>query len=247
MNDQQLLRYSRHILLPQVDIAGQEALLASRVLVVGMGGLGSPVAMYLAAAGVGCLAITDDDDVDESNLQRQVIHGETDLGLSKVLSAAQTIKALNSAVSVFTLNERLSMPALLAQVDLADVVIDCSDNALTRKQLNAACWQLKKPLVSGAAIRLEGQLTVFDFREQQNPCYECLYQLSNEEELSCAQSGVLSPVVGIVGSAQALEAIKVLVGFGKPLVGRLALFDAAQNVWRYVRYNKNPDCPLCGG
>jgi Dinucleotide-utilizing enzymes involved in molybdopterin and thiamine biosynthesis family 2 len=246
MDDKQLLRYSRHILLPQVDIKGQEAISAGRVLIIGIGGLGSPVSMYLAASGVGTLVLVDDDKVDVSNLQRQIVHREYTLGLSKVESAAQTLAAINSTVCIKTLARRLDEIALMEQVEKADVVVDCSDNFVTRKLLNRTCLATRTPLVSGAAIRLEGQLAVFDFRDQTCPCYQCLYALTGDEDLTCSQNGVLSPVVGVVGSHQALEALKILGSFGKLNAGRLALFDGYANQWRYLNAQKDPKCEVCG-
>ena len=246
MNDQELLRYNRHILLPQIDIPGQEKICASRVLVVGLGGLGSPVAMYLAASGVGELVLVDDDVVDESNLQRQIVHNESTLGKNKVDSAKVQLQALNSNCMVDAIPARLSAEDLAAQIHSADVVVDCCDNFETRNLVNELCFAKKKPLVSGAAVRLEGQLTVFDFRSESSPCYSCLFEVNGEENLSCSENGVLAPLVGVVGSAQALEVIKLLVGFGKSLVGRLALYDAGRGEWRYFNYGKNAACKVCG-
>ncbi len=246
MNDQQLLRFSRHILLPQMGIEGQQKILAARVLVIGMGGLGSPAAIYLCSSGVGHLVLVDDDSVDESNLQRQVIHREKSLGEAKVLSAKNTLAEINSKACITVFERRLNDTELAEQVQHADLVLDCCDNFTSRKQINELCLINKTPLVSAAAVRLEGQLTVFDFRNESSPCYQCLYQLQGDEDLSCAQNGVLAPVVGAVGVAQALEALKLLAGFGQPLVGELGLFDGAANRWRYLKYNKNPACELCG-
>lgn len=246
MNDQELLRYSRHILLPQVDVEGQEKLLSARVLIIGLGGLGSPVALYLAASGVGTLVLVDDDTVDESNLQRQIIHTEKTVGQPKVASARSLLAEINSATRIETLSCRLDGEALVEQVTMATVVIDCSDNFTTRRLINRTCQAAGTPLVSGAAIRLEGQLSVFDFRDSESPCYECLYQLNGEEDLTCSQNGVLSPVVGIVGTSQALEALKLIAGFGRPLVGELGLFDGAANRWRYLKFKKNSACECCG-
>lgn len=245
MNDEQLLRYSRHLLLPQVDVVGQEKILAARVLVIGVGGLGSPAAIYLCASGVGELVLVDDDRVDESNLQRQVVHTEKTVGMAKVESARQQLAALNSSCKVITFERRLSEEDLREQVALADVVLDCTDNFTTRKQVNKACRTHQKPLVSGAAVRLEGQLVVFDFRQPTSPCYECLYQLTGDEDLSCAQNGVLSPVVGVIGTHQALEALRLIAGIGKVVSGRLGVFDAARNEWRYFTVNRDPECTSC--
>lgn len=246
MNDQELLRYNRHILLPQIDIEGQELICAARVLIIGLGGLGSPVAMYLAASGVGELVLVDDDTVEESNLQRQVVHTEETLSQSKVESAKQQLNKLNSFCHVSTIDKRLNESELQEQANKVDVVVDCSDNFATRNLLNKVCLALKKPLVSGAAVRMEGQLSVFDFRDNTSPCYNCLYETTGEEDLSCAQNGVLAPVVGIVGTAQALEVLKIIVGIGEILKGTLGLFDGAANKWRYLNFKKDANCKTCG-
>lgn len=246
MNDDQLLRYSRHIMLPQVDIAGQERICLGRVLVVGVGGLGSPAALYLAASGVGTLVLVDDDTVEISNLQRQIAHSEKRLGENKAESAAKAIEAINTTTKVEVFTSRLSEQALAEQIQRADVVLDCTDNFTTRKQINALCVQMQTPLVSGAAIRLEGQITVFDKRDADSPCYQCLYQLTDDENLSCSQSGVLSPLVGVVGAMQALEALKLLGKFGVPLVGRLGLYDAVFGEWRYMKLKRDSQCEVCG-
>lgn len=245
-SDRELLRYSRHIMLPEVEVAGQRAIARARALIVGLGGLGSPAAMYLAAAGVGALTLVDDDRVDESNLQRQIIHSEKNAGIKKVDSAANTLKQLNTQISVFTYEYRLPDETLGPLLTEHDVVLDCSDNFTTRLQLNRLCLAARVPLVTAAAIRLEGQLTCFDFRDADNPCYQCLYRDVDEENLSCAESGVLSPLVGVLGSAQAVEALKCLAGFGQTLVGRLQLYDAAAGQWREFKYRKDPGCPVCG-
>lgn len=245
MNDEQLLRYSRQIMLPELDIEGQERLLNATVLLVGLGGLGSPVAMYLAAAGVGHLILADHDQVDLSNLQRQIAHTTARLGQSKVHSAAQTLKALNPEVRITEVEERLEGERLQTLVDGADLVVDGTDNFGVRYAINAACVATRTPLVSGAAIRLEGQVAVFDPRDPDSPCYRCLYDVDQDEQLSCAASGVLSPLVGIIGSMQALEAIKLLAGFGTSLAGKLLLFDATTAHWRELRLPKDPDCPVC--
>lgn len=246
LSDEELLRYSRHILLPQMDVAGQESLKAARVLVVGLGGLGSPVVLYLAAAGVGHLTLVDDDQVELTNLQRQVAHDEASLGTDKVVSAAGAAKRLNQHVQVDIVNQRVDAAALADQVRLADVVVDCTDNFTTRSAINSACVQHEKPLVSGAAIRFEGQLTVFDVRRDESPCYHCLYQLSGEENLSCAESGVFSPLVGVVGSLQALETLKVIASVGEPAVGKLLLFDALRTQWRELKLKRDSACSVCG-
>ncbi|MED5492284.1 MAG: molybdopterin-synthase adenylyltransferase MoeB [Pseudomonadota bacterium] len=246
MDDQQLLRYSRQILLPQIDIEGQQRLLNSRVLVVGVGGLGSPVALYLAAAGVGQLLLADPDQVDLSNLQRQVIHHAADIGRDKVASAAERVAAINPQVECRPLPSALAGAALQQAVGEVDLVLDCSDNFATRHAVNAACVQLGKPLVSGAAIRLEGQLSVFDPRREDSPCYQCLYGEGDEQALSCSEAGVVGPLVGMVGSLQALEALKLLAGFGEPLVGRLLLIDVLDTRFRELRVRRDPGCRCCG-
>ncbi|WP_027598956.1 molybdopterin-synthase adenylyltransferase MoeB [Pseudomonas sp. MOIL14HWK12:I2] len=246
LSDGELLRYSRQILLAQVDIAGQLRLKDARVLIVGLGGLGSPVALYLAAAGVGELHLADFDQVDLSNLQRQVLHDESRIGQGKVDSALQRLAALNPEVRLVPLREALDADSLAARIAAVDLVLDCSDNFTTRAAVNAACVAAGRPLVSGAAIRLEGQLSVFDPRRADSPCYHCLYGEGSEAELSCSEAGVLGPVVGLVGSLQALEALKLLAGFGEPLVGRLLLVDAASSRFRELRVKRDPGCPVCG-
>lgn len=245
MNDEELLRYSRQIMLPDVDVAGQEKLFAAEVLIVGLGGLGSPVAMYLAAAGVGQLTLIDDDKVDLSNLQRQIVHTTENIQQMKVVSAANTLHALNPNVKIKSIDQRLNSEQLQMEVEAADVVADCTDNFTTRFLLNKLSVQNKTPLVSGAAIRLEGQLSVFDPRRTDSPCYRCLYEELDDENLSCAQSGVLSPVVGVIGTLQAVETIKLIVGLGDTLVGRLQLYDAKAGAWREFKLNKDPNCPIC--
>lgn len=245
MNDDQLLRYSRQILLPEFGTEAQDRLLAARVLIVGAGGLGSPVALYLAAAGIGTLAIADPDTVDISNLQRQILHGEADLGRAKVDSARDRLGALNPDVQVVALDMRLENETLREQVGLADLVVDASDNFATRFAVNAACVAARTPLVSGAAIRMEGQVTVFRADLPDSPCYRCLYREDGETEQTCAENGVLAPIVGIVGSLQALEAIKVLTGIGETLCGRLLIIDGKHLDIRTLRLRRDPDCPVC--
>ncbi|MCB1751433.1 MAG: molybdopterin-synthase adenylyltransferase MoeB [Gammaproteobacteria bacterium] len=246
MNDQQLLRYSRQIMLPSIDFSGQERLLASRVLIVGLGGLGSPVAMYLAAAGVGELVLADYDRVDLSNLQRQIIHTSERIGMQKVDSAALTLTQINPDCRVLKCAEKLEGKALLEQVAGADLVVDGSDNFATRFAVNDACVATQTPLVSGAAIRTEGQISVFTGRPG-DPCYRCLYGTGGEMDETCSQNGVVAPLVGIIGSMQAIEAIKVLTGAGAPLAGRLMLLDALQMEWQTVKLKADPDCPVCSG
>ncbi|MGD8639817.1 MAG: molybdopterin-synthase adenylyltransferase MoeB [Gammaproteobacteria bacterium] len=245
MDDNQLLRYSRQIMLPAVEFDGQQRLLESRVLVIGMGGLGSPVAMYLAAAGVGHLIINDDDKVDLSNLQRQIIHATADIDTPKTRSAQYTLEALNPDVHVETIDRRLSPEELRHIVETVDVVVDATDNFNTRFLINDACVAARKPLVSGAAIRWEGQVAVFRNDQTESPCYRCLYRDSGELQESCSESGVLAPIVGIIGSIQALETVKILLNVGKSLQGRLLLFDGTAMEWREIRLKKDPHCPSC--
>ncbi len=248
MNDDQLLRYSRHILLDELGIDGQERLLASHALVVGAGGLGSPVALYLGSAGVGHLTIADHDHVDATNLQRQIAHNLQRLGQPKAESARQAIAELNPDVRVTALNERLSAERLLALVAQADVVLDCSDNFETRQAVNAACVAQRKPLVSGAAIRFDGQVSVYDTRQPDAPCYACVFPPGQApEEVRCATMGVLAPLVGIIGSVQAAEAIKLLSGMGSRLSGRLLMLDGRDMAWSDVRLPRDPHCPVCAG
>jgi molybdopterin/thiamine biosynthesis adenylyltransferase len=241
MEDDKLLQYSRQIMLPEIDISGQQALLASRVLIIGLGGLGSPAAMYLAAAGVGNMVLVDDDKVELSNLQRQIIHQISALGLPKTDSAAATLQQLNPDCKLELIGHRLHKQELAEQVKRADVVLDCTDNFATRFAINRTCVAHQTPLVSGAAIRWEGQVAVFNGQ----PCYHCLYGESGEPEDTCSTNGVLAPVVGIIGSIQAVEAIKVLTSAGIPLTGRLLLMDALRMEWRSVKLNPDPNCPVC--
>jgi len=247
MQDDLLLRYSRHIMLPQVEYAGQEKLTQSHALVIGAGGLGAPVAMYLAAAGVGTLTICDFDQVDLTNLQRQIIHTTAAVGQNKALSAQATIASLNPEVKVNVETARLSNDALAGRVAAADVVIDCSDNFATRYLLNQLCFTHKTPLVSGAAIGFEGQLSVFDFRHDDSPCYHCLYpDVGDDQALRCADNGVFAPLVGMIGTAQAAEALKLLLNIGHTMQGRLLLLDALSAEWRTIRLKKDPSCGVCG-
>src|SRR6187401_24352 len=224
MNDEQLLRYSRHILLPEIGIEGQQKLLAARVLVIGAGGLGSPVALYLAAAGVGRLVLCDDEAVDLTNLQRQIVHRTESVGRKKVDSAAATLAGINPEVEVVALPERVDEKRLAALAAQADVVVDGSDNFATRHAANRACVRAKKPLVSGAAVRFDGQAAVFDLRAAGSPCYACLFPESGEaEDVRCAVMGVFAPLTGIIGSIQAAETLKVIMGTGETLAGRLLL------------------------
>jgi molybdopterin/thiamine biosynthesis adenylyltransferase len=247
MRDDQLLRYSRHILLPEIGIEGQERLLASRALVIGAGGLGSPVALYLASAGVGRLTLCDSDAVDLTNLQRQILHRTESVGKKKVDSARETLASINPEVNVVALAERVDEERLLALAAEHDVVVDGSDNFATRIAANRACVRLRKPLVSGAAVRFDGQVTVFDLRRPEAPCYACLFPEHGEnEDMRCAVMGVLAPLTGIVGAIQAAETLKLLTGAGETLAGRLLLIDAlAMNV-RTVRIVRDAGCAVCG-
>ncbi len=245
MNDDQLRRYSRHLLLPEIDLVGQEKLLKSRVLLVGLGGLGSPVAMYLAASGVGSLVMCDHDVVDISNLQRQILHKTTDIGREKVTSAMETSLALNPDIQVQAICTMLEGQRLNQEVEKADLVIDASDNYRTRHALNAACVTCRTPLVSGSAMRMKGQVTSFRFDISPSPCYHCLYPDQGDDHDTCAQNGVLAPLTGVIGSIQAIEAIKILLGFGETLWGRLLQLDAGSMVWRSSTLKADPACPIC--
>ncbi|OUM07363.1 molybdopterin-synthase adenylyltransferase MoeB [Pseudomonas syringae] len=246
LSDQELLRYSRQILLQPVDIDGQLRLKHSRALIVGVGGLGSPVALYLAAAGVGELHLADYDHVDLTNLQRQIIHDTQSIGLAKVDSALARLAAINPEIKLIAHRAALDVDSLSVAVQAVDLVLDCSDNFATREAVNAACFAAGKPLVSGAAIRLEGQLSVFDPRRAESPCYHCLYGHGSEAELTCSEAGVIGPLVGLVGSLQALEALKLLAGFGEPMVGRLLLIDALTSRFRELKVRRDPACAVCG-
>ena len=245
LSDTQLLRYSRQIMLAEVDVGGQESLQGSRALIVGVGGLGSPIALYLAAAGIGHLTLVDHDTVDLSNLQRQIAHQENSLGTLKVDSASKTVQQLNSETQVQCISQKLSGNQLADQVAQADIVLDATDNFATRFELNAACWQAKTPLVSGAAIRWEGQIAVFDGRNPASPCYQCLYASGDDQALNCAENGVIAPLVGIVGTCQALEAIKMLLAMPDTLVGQLLHFDAKRMDWHKFGLPKAKGCATC--
>jgi len=245
LSDDQLLRYSRQIMLPAIDIEGQEKICNSTVLIVGVGGLGCPVSMYLASAGVGKLILVDHDDVELTNLQRQIAHRVESIGQPKVDSATATLQSLNPDCQIETHQSKVTEDNIQALVEQADVVVDCSDNFVTRFLLNRSCVVNKIPLVSGAAIRMEGQLSVYDARNDESPCYRCLYDETGQEDLSCATNGVLSPVVGVIGSLQAMEALKVLAGLKGVLVGRLLLMDGLSMEWRTMKLKKDPSCPVC--
>jgi len=247
MDDSQLLRYSRHILLNEVGVEGQERILQARALIIGVGGLGSPAAMYLATAGVGHLTLVDHDTVDATNLQRQIAHTEARVGMAKVESARTTLLAINPGLQITALAERADAARLEVLVAQADVVLDCSDNFSTRHALNAACVRHGVPLVSGAAIRFDGQLAVYDPKDGQSPCYACVFPPDAAfEETRCATMGVFAPLVGIIGSMQAAEALKLLSGAGRPAVGRLLMLDGRDMSWNDIRLPRNPDCPVCG-
>lgn len=247
MHDSQLLRYSRHILLPEVGVEGQARIDEARVLVVGAGGLGSPAALYLTAAGVGTLVLADGDVVDLTNLQRQILHRNDAVGRPKVDSAQDSLYGLNPEIRVIALAQRLSGESLTEQVAMADLVLDCSDNFATRHAINRACVAAAKPLVSGAAIRFDGQVTVFDHRQTSSPCYHCLFPEGEDmEEMRCAIMGVFAPVTGIIGTVQAAEALKLLIGCGESLAGRLLLLDGLSMTWRSIRVPRDPACAVCG-
>jgi molybdopterin/thiamine biosynthesis adenylyltransferase len=247
MNDKQLLRYSRHILLPQIEYAGQEKLTKSHVLIVGAGGLGAPTALYLAASGVGNLTICDFDTVDLTNLQRQIIHTTQSVGTNKALSAQQTIYEINPEVNVQTVQQKSTEAEFSKLAAEADVVIDCSDNFATRYALNRVCFAVKKPLVSGAAVQFEGQITVYDFRHEASPCYHCLFpDTGSDQEMRCTENGVFSPLVGMIGATQAAEALKLILNIGESLQGRLLLLDALNMEWRTIKFARDPRCAVCG-
>lgn len=246
VNEDQQARYSRHILLPGIGESGQERLLGSRALIVGLGGLGSPAAMYLAASGVGELVLSDYDYVELSNLQRQIIHTSADVGRDKVDSARDAIARLNPEISVEALAHALDDEDLEDEVRRADVVVDACDNFETRFQLNEVCWRTGTPLVSGAAVRLEGQVSVFDPRDSESPCFHCLYgDVDAAEGEPCSRIGVLAPLLGVIGSIQATEALKILADFGSRMTGRLVLVDALTMEMHVVRLPKDPKCPVC--
>ena len=248
MNDEQLLRYSRHILLDPIGIDGQIRIRESRLLIVGAGGLGSPAALYLASAGVGKIILADGDTVDLTNLQRQILHGQSSLGLAKALSGQTALARINPEVTVVPITERLAGQQLEALVADVDAVLDCCDNFDTRHAVNRACVAYRVPLISGAAIRFSGQVAVFDARRADSPCYHCLFPEGEDaEEMRCAVTGVFAPLTGIIGATQAAEALKLISGAGQSLVGRLLLLDALNMEWRSMRYGKDPHCAVCAG
>jgi molybdopterin-synthase adenylyltransferase len=247
LNDEQLLRYSRHILLPELGIDGQQKLLAAHVLVVGAGGLGSPVSLYLSASGVGRITLCDHDKVDLTNLQRQIVHHTDSIGTHKVESAQRTLARINPEVEVVALAERMQGSRLEEVVEQADIVVDATDNFATRHAINRACVEFRRPLVSGAGVRFDGQVAVFDLRRGDSPCYNCLFpEEGDAEEMRCAVMGVFAPLVGIIGSIQAAEALKLIMGIGEPLQGRLLLLDALTMQIRTVKLSRDPACKVCG-
>ena len=247
MQDAELLRYSRHILLDDFGIDGQNRIIRGHALIIGAGGLGSPAAMYLACAGVGRITLVDHDTVDLTNLQRQIAHRTANVGQPKVESAAATLQSLNPLVKVSTFSSRADAAFLDAHVPLADVVLDCCDNFATRQAVNAACVRYRKPLVSGAAIRFDGQISVYDPRDEQHPCYACVFPAdAAPPEAQCATMGVFAPLVGIIGAMQAAEALKLLTGVGRPLAGRLLMLDGRAMEWTELQIPRNPQCTVCG-
>ena len=245
LSDAEMLRYTRQIILRDFDFDGQEQLKASRVLVVGLGGLGCAAAQYLAAAGVGQLTLLDFDTVSLSNLQRQTLHSDDTIGQPKVDSARAALARINPHVQLTALNARLEDEALAAQIAAHDLVLDCTDNLAIRNQSNAACFRHKTPLVSGAAIRMEGQISVFTYQEDE-PCYRCLSRLFGENALTCVEAGVMAPLVGTIGSLQAMEAIKLLARYGSPATGKIVMYDAMRCQFREMRLPRNPHCEVCG-
>jgi adenylyltransferase/sulfurtransferase len=245
MDDSDRKRYSRHIQLPQIGESGQRRLLDSRVLIVGVGGLGSPASMYLASAGIGCLVLSDFDRVDESNLQRQIVHTTHSIGREKAFSAKTTLSAINPGIEIVALDWALDTDELQEQANLADVVLDCSDNFETRFEVNRVCVKTRTPLVSGAAIRMDGQVSTYRLDRADSPCYRCLYGDVSGPGESCAAEGILAPVVGIIGTIQALEAIKIITGVGKTLNRRLLLFDGAGLEFQTMTFRKDPECTDC--
>lgn len=247
MNDQQLLRYSRHILLDQIGIEGQQKIMQAHALIIGAGGLGSPAALYLASAGVGKITLVDDDEVDLTNLQRQILHTTERIGQPKVGSGKQALQQINPEIEIIALQERIQGERLQQLVQSATVVLDCCDNFTTRHAVNQACVTYAVPLVSGAAISFDGQISVFDRRDINSPCYACLFPPDQQfDEVMCSTMGVFAPLVGIIGATQAAEALKLIMGVGKTLAGRLLLLDAQQMEWTQIRVARNPACTVCG-
>ncbi|MDH5393619.1 MAG: molybdopterin-synthase adenylyltransferase MoeB [Gammaproteobacteria bacterium] len=246
MNDDQLLRYARQILVPQIGIEGQQQLLDSHIVIIGLGGLGSPAALYLAAAGIGKLTLVDDDELDLTNLQRQIAHQTKNIGQNKTLSAAESLNNLNPETTYDCIAHQLHGEQLDKLVQAADLVIDATDNFDSRFEINESCFKFKTPLISGAAIRMEGQLSVYDFRNDDSPCYRCLYHEVESEAETCSENGIVGPVVGTIGCLQAVEAIKTLTRVGDSLQGYLLIFDALSMDWRKMKLRKDPACPVCG-
>jgi molybdopterin-synthase adenylyltransferase len=247
MNDDQLLRYSRHILLDEIGIEGQAKILTAHALVIGAGGLGSPAAVYLASAGIGRITLVDGDTVDLTNLQRQILHRAERVGQAKAVSGQTALAQINPEVAVVAVAERLAGERVSELVAAADLVLDCCDNFATRYAVNRACVRHRVPLVSGAAIRFSGQLSVFDARREDSPCYHCLFPEGEDvEETRCAVMGVFAPLTGIIGAMQAAEALKVISGAGEPAIGRLLLYDALTLQWRSVNFGRDPQCAVCG-
>ncbi|ANR78073.1 molybdopterin-synthase adenylyltransferase MoeB [Kosakonia sacchari] len=245
LSDAEMMRYNRQIILRGFDFDGQERLKAARVLVVGLGGLGCAAAQYLAAAGIGQMTLLDFDTVALSNLQRQTLHSDADIGVAKVDSARESLLRINPNVQYTAINALLDDTALLTQIAAHDLVLDCTDNVAIRNQLNAACFQHRVPLVSGAAIRMEGQISVFTWGEN-DPCYRCLSRLFGDNALTCVEAGVMAPLVGVIGSLQAMEAIKVLAHYGTPAAGKIVMYDAMTCQFREMKLLRNPDCDVCG-
>lgn len=246
MTDDQLLRYSRHILLDDLGVEGQQRILDTHALVIGAGGLGSPAALYLASAGIGKLTLVDNDTVDFTNLQRQILHTQARVGVAKAESGRQALAAINPEINIIPCQQRLSGQALADAVATADLVLDCTDNFATRHAINRACVQHRKPLVSGAAIRFDGQISVYDLRRDDAPCYHCLFpEAEDVEEVRCATMGVFAPLTGIIGCMQAAEALKLAAGIGESLSGRLLLLEALSMTWRNIRFRQDADCPVC--
>jgi molybdopterin/thiamine biosynthesis adenylyltransferase len=247
MNDEQLLRYSRHLLLEDIDVEGQEKLLNSHALIIGAGGLGSAVAPYLAAAGIGKITLVDHDEVELTNLQRQIMHTEPMIGKSKVTSGQQFLSQLNSSIQVNAVQEKIDIALLSKLLPTVNVVIDCTDNFKTRQLINSVCVQHQTPLISGSALRFDGQVSVFDSRIEKSPCYACIFSPEEEfNEVSCSSMGIFSPLVGIIGAIQAAQALQVIIGFGESLVGRMLLWNARTTQVDQILIARNPDCPVCG-
>jgi len=246
LSDSELLRYSRHLLLEEVSEAGQHKLKQAKVLIIGMGGLGSPAALYLAAAGIGHLVLNDFDEIEVSNLQRQITYQSSDIGDSKVEITKQRLQQLNPDIKVRSINKQMPELQLSMELTMADLVLDCTDNMATRQMINKACVEAKVPLIVGAAIRLEGQLMFFDHKQVESPCYHCLFPSSEEQTLNCSNSGIIGPVVGTIGTLQALEAIKYFVGLPSGIKNKLKLFDGKTLDWQTFAINKDSQCSVCG-